>query len=1159
MTEEPKLRQDTMTAVRRSTRIRTKSQVTEEESSDDEQDASVQHIETDEATAAVQRDVGEEDSESSSEDDFEDQDDDDYVDAAAAKRKPRKRKPKSTSNTSSKRQKKKPNSSGERSAAPHAPTGHRSKKDQEQYLEVVKDFQPTELFEILSTSEDVSIEELLREWLETYTENRDRFLQEFINLLLNCCGSVARVEDHDVHSNESSNETVGEIQLLFQRQKLHEFYLLISKDNRKRKNFKMGPLYQNFVEFMTKLLEVANDLQLLYVESDEDDTQIVTGNLVLDLLTWLSSFSVCKIRCFRYISTLTLFLFQDYLTEQAVNLEKNYLAKLTRQLSLEEKKKRPNKKTVEKLESTIAETQGSKVVIEGVIDNIVKLCFVHRYKDISDSIRSEAMLHLSIWIKNYPEYFLKVTFLKYFGWLLSDNSVSVRLQVAKILPHLIVQNHNSKSSDNSAIRQVFERFKSKILEVAIHDVNLDVRIHSIQILTEASSLGYLDDFEILMISSLMFDEEFDPFKTSSFNKRSKFLSTVAKFLARVITEKYEEFTKTHEELPEEVDGLAVAPVVQVGIFIKILSNSLIYHLKDSAEVDSKTKIRMLTQAAEFLSPYISSHLKTICDLLISDTESNELIQTLQNSTDNNNDDDDEDGQELDITPLFPTDRNSTILYLNVFNGLCAGANNPKIQTKGNVREIVLPLFHDLLNTTSIESADILCPLLESFITFSLDDWISIGYETELKKITDKIIKVFMDSTIGDSKVDLKYEIFAKFIHHIHHFEKKELEEKLLNQISTLDIHLKKFLREKMDPNNSRDDYNDLTCSLYELYINKLAILGREYPIEVDEELLQLLLNNFVSRIPIMFQDFDDSTNQEINFKILVLLATWNLEKWRGIIENVKDHEDSTPKNLRSIWKPIAAIIGRLNTLIISLAAIPENAENTSNLLYLKWSACTSLADIIVAVKVFELKLPADATSWKYSMSEQFPFYLHDSASKVLLQVFLYLESLFAKQLDVQLDRVADEDANLNDLPETGFFNDIETQFLLFTVKLKGLIKLNILDEQFASRMALNKEKLGSLFDKILDDKITEGSEPNKKNIQKTKPNQIQMGRELPPQSSNEREPNLANIEENNSDVPMTDDLEPIEESSQGDQELAPIEEHPTMVDAIDNSDAITQD
>lgn len=40
---------------------------------------------------------------------------------------------------------------------------------------------------------------------------------------------------------------------------------------------------------------------------------------------------------------------------------------------------------------------------------------------------------------------------------------------------------------------------------------------------------------------------------------------------------------------------------------------------------------------------------------------------------------------------------------------------------------------------------------------------------------------------------------------------------------------------------------------------------------------------------------------------------------------------------------------------------------------------------------------------------------------------------------------------------------------------------------------------------------------------------------------------------------MTIDLEPIEESSQNNSELAPIEEHPTVVDAIDNSDEITQD
>lgn len=308
----------------------------------------------------------------------------------------------------------------------------------------------------------------------------------------------------------------------------------------------------------------------------------------------------------------------------------------------------------------------------------------------------------------------------------------------------------------------------------------------------------------------------------------------------------------------------------------------------------------------------------------------------------------------------------------------------------------------------------------------------------------------------------------------------------------------------MDPNNSRDDYKDLTCSLYELYINKLTILGRDYPIEVDEELLQLFLNNFVSRIPIMFQDFDDSTAQEINFKMLVLLATWNLEKWREIIEKVRDYENSISKDLRSVWKPIAAIIGRLNTLVISLAATNETFENINSLFYLKWSACTSLMDIIVAIKIFELKLPADATTWRYSMSEQFPFYLHDNASKVLLKIFLYLESLFAKQVDVQLERVADEDANLNDLPETGFFENIETEFLLFTVKLKGLMKLNILDERFASRVALNKEKLGPLFKKIVDDTIMENPEPNKKNIQKAKSNQTQRKKRLYNPTVNEK-------------------------------------------------------
>ena len=91
------------------------------------------------------------------------------------------------------------------------------------------------------------------------------------------------------------------------------------------------------------------------------------------------------------------------------------LFKLRKQLALEQKKKRPNKKTLESIESSISDAQATKTVIENNMDNIIKLCFVHRFKDVDENIRSEAIAHLAGWMENNPEYFFKVTFLKYFG------------------------------------------------------------------------------------------------------------------------------------------------------------------------------------------------------------------------------------------------------------------------------------------------------------------------------------------------------------------------------------------------------------------------------------------------------------------------------------------------------------------------------------------------------------------------------------------------------------------------------------------------------------------------------------------------------------------------------------------------------------------------
>ena len=1015
-------------------------------SPDDEQSASL--ILTDNNTAIT--DMSENKSSSSEEDN---EADSDYEEPSQA-RKGKKRKSKAAKLV---KQPKRARSSGTTSDRVREVAITGTKKDQEHYLEVLKDFEVTELFHILSTSEDVSIEELIREWLDIYKENRDKFMQEFINLLLCCCGAIARVEEHDIHSNESSNETISELQMIFQQQKIHEFHLLVSKTNNKKTKYKF--LYNNFVEFMSKLMDIANDMQLLYSESEDDESEITPGHFVMDLLTWLSSLSVCKIRCLRYVSTLSLYLFQDSLTEHVVNIEKNFLSKLTKQLAQEQKKKRPNEKTIEKLENTIEELQGNKAVTEGIIDNIVKLCFVHRFKDVDESIRSESMLHLSVWIKNYPEYFLKVTFLKYFGWLLSDTSVNVRQQVLKILPQLI-STPNKKVLDNSAVRQFFERFKERILDIALKDIDLGVRLNAVNVLVEVASLGYLEDSEVLAISSLIFFDR--NVKVSSHSKNSRFLASVAKFFARITIEKNEEFTDNYT-LPETAFGLKTESLVKIGVLTRLLSKSLAYHLHESADVGTDEKLMNITQAAKFLYPYYGTLIEDLCKLLTYDGNLDYSFLALENE-------DDETSVREEF--ILPNDTESIVLYATVLNGLCDGGSTQSGQPRFRVAESVLPYIEKLLSQLPIHLPNVLAPILSIFNIFSFEDWIHTGYEKSIPKITEKIIKIFSESSITDENKDVKYRIFSETVKNVRELNLNELNGMWLNFISHIQLQMKKFLQEKMDPNDYNIDFNEVIGTLYGMYINKLVLLGKEYTIQFDSSLLQLFLTNYISRIPSLFESCYKDTIAMMNFKILTLLVTWQLQKWTEIIKNSIESEEQVlvPTDMVN---SIAAIIERLNTTLISINSNDGASSDLSSDSFVKLNISNALIDIVSTLKIFEISLPEKEHSWSEHISDNFPYFIHERTYKILSHLFLYLEGLCAKDIGIELDRLANEDVNLNDIIDDNLFENNESELLLFTIKLKGLMKLDLLNDDISERISLNKEKFGSLFASIVDDTIFE--------------------------------------------------------------------------------------
>lgn len=1024
---------------------------------------------------------------SSTSDDGDGNDDDEYTEKGKKRADVKKRANGRRGGSKSKKHKKSSSSIGISNSSQAASIA--SREDQEEYLELASNINVTHIFNTLSTSDTYSTNEVLRTWLDTYQEDRNTFLQEFVNFFLDCCGAVSHVESHDVRSNDSSSETISELQIAFQNQKLHEFNLLVSKQLKKKSRYPL--LYDNFKDLMFNFLSVANEMQMLYIEqNDVDDNNeneqsvsYTISPLVIDLLTWLSSFSVSKIRSFRYTSSMILYLFQDFLTEHVVDLERNYMAKFTKQLLLEEKKKRPSAKVIEKLKSSISDIEADKTVSYTIIDNIVKLIFVHRFKDIDDGIRCQSMIHLANWTKNNPEYFLKVTYLKYFGWLLSDTSSQVRSQVVRLLPGLVPLS-NDRPVDNSAVRQFFERFKERIMEIALKDIDIEVRTHSIMLLTEVSTLGYLEDHETLSICSLLFDME--DAKVSSNSKNSRFLVAVANFFGSVTNEKYQEFLGNLPNDNKEIDGINVLKWIEIGFIVKFLSNSLVSFLENTLQdIDPEDRIKRLFQASEFLYPYFGKHIEQMCIMLTKDlTLKNILGSSPELET------------ELDESdlPLFPEERNSVVLYMTILSGLCFGGVNSKGKSKILIAELVIPHLHDMFKKLPVESTDIMIPMLEIFSIFEFDEWINVGMEKDIGKILEQIIKLFRDTDLSISSGSKKCHCFARIVTHTKCFNLNEFDGLWLHEATRLKIEMQKFISVNIGDDLVEQCDETILLSLFGRYINKLTLLAKEYPLELDETLLNYVLDIVIPQISKHVRSYSTETVKEVHFKLLTLAVTWNLQDWVAIINQSLEQNNQNSEGATHAVDVVARIIKTLNTALIEVRMSAQT--NPDNTFHLEWSLTNALLDIIIALKVFQLKLPENETSWSTNISEVFPSLLNETLYNCILDVFIFLEGAVAHQFNIDINRDAREDLNLNlnFSSNQELYENSEKELLLYLIKIKGLIKLGLAPNVIKSRIALNKGLLGPLYAQILDDSVYFEDDKTKRDFKTSKTNRSLMNR-----------------------------------------------------------------
>ncbi|CAG8707722.1 10_t:CDS:10, partial [Acaulospora morrowiae] len=330
-----------------------------------------------------------------------------------------------------------------------------------------------------------SLETVAFNWEKAYkrekNNNHSSSLLTLINFIIRSCGCTDVIDKKTFEETDDITNVLKGLQDVFKKELLAD-YPLISKA-REYKKFR-----KNFLGFFYRLI-----LHLKY--------DVIYDDFFMDTLqAWVVPMSSSCSRPFRHTATMVALHLFSCICEVAHEVC-NELSIASRQLELENKKPRSTKnmERINGLQLKATDLSQKKNKLYSHFDDLFDSVFVHRYRDVEPIIRSECIHELGIWTVKHPDRFLDNTIIRYVGWQLSDKSVIVRLESLKVLERLYAE-----ETFVSGLRIFTERFKPRLLEMAIRESDINVRISSIHILTLIHQIGLLDDEERDQLSLLMY-------------------------------------------------------------------------------------------------------------------------------------------------------------------------------------------------------------------------------------------------------------------------------------------------------------------------------------------------------------------------------------------------------------------------------------------------------------------------------------------------------------------------------------------------------------------------------------------------------------------------------------------------------------------------------
>jgi hypothetical protein len=327
------------------------------------------------------------------------------------------------------------------------------------------------LFDALMNSS--SINTLVKDWIDSFKLNQQSAIEEIVNFLVKSAGSSTPIHSDAIQDPDLITDALDHLESEF---KAVDYPLL--------KGRKGGAKFRkSFSDYWTRLV-VALKSEILFDEQ---------YNCLDTIIQWLAAMSSSACRPIRHTATIASLSALTGLCQVTASVIQEYT-------KLHQQSEKADGKT-KKVKERVAMLEGQKTQLESLQSDLFNGVFVHRYRDTDPLIRADCIHELGIWISKCPDIFLDSQYLRYLGWMLNDKVPAVRASCAKSMCLIF------RPELSSGLRSFAERFKGRLISMALHEKETHVRQEIVKVLDQMNELGFLDEEENLKISVLIMDSD----------------------------------------------------------------------------------------------------------------------------------------------------------------------------------------------------------------------------------------------------------------------------------------------------------------------------------------------------------------------------------------------------------------------------------------------------------------------------------------------------------------------------------------------------------------------------------------------------------------------------------------------------------------------------